>query len=702
MRTRGSPLAYVPGLLALLTSVVLAVTLPSESGGFGFIVAVPLVNAWPFLAAGFFAYRAFPQSPVARLLLLAGTLLSLRWAVAMSTWTLDEVGAGRAVVAAAFVSFSMLGFAAFAAVVSFGGLLPDGRVERRYERRALVVVWGTIMVPLLHLLASPGVPIPWWFDIDAPAASPVWIPALSFLDVVFRALEEGVLLLAAAPILLALRYRRGDADRRRKLRGLLTASVVLVMVEALRWFLEWTGLASVGQTAWLSWVAALSLVYIFGAVVVALFKHRLLGAEIVIRRSVIYGFLWASIGAAAVGAAAVVGIVLGRRLSMPATVVVTIVVTLALQPARRRLERVADRWVYGRRWSRYEVVTRFGEVLKDTFDLRVLATRLAETVREGLDVSWARVSLTLRTDGAERAEPVGAAGIALDEDATPALSHPVLHEGEAVASIECGPKREGELTREDRELIETLGRQAALAIRNSKLAAELAARLEEIRRQARELAASRSRLVTAQDAERRRIERNLHDGVQQQIVALVAKLRLARNQLTRDPDLSERTLDELQAEAVETLRDLRELAQGIHPAVLTDQGLGAAVQAAASRMPMPVSLEADPHLLSARFDETVEVAAYYLVTEALANVLKHAHAQRVRVGLSAEDDVLLVFIADDGGGLPPGSPPGSGLRNLRDRVEAVGGTMSIRSGAGEGTVLTAWFPVRVVEEARPV
>jgi signal transduction histidine kinase len=155
-----------------------------------------------------------------------------------------------------------------------------------------------------------------------------------------------------------------------------------------------------------------------------------------------------------------------------------------------------------------------------------------------------------------------------------------VHGGERTGVIECGPKVEGSFTERDHELLATLARQAALGIHNARLAAELAARLDEIGRQAEELSASRARIVRAQDAERRRLERNLHDGVQQEIISLIAKLRLARNQLERDPGRAEATIAELQGEARQVLKDLRELAQGIHPAVLSDRGLLEAIRSA--------------------------------------------------------------------------------------------------------------------------
>jgi signal transduction histidine kinase len=156
-----------------------------------------------------------------------------------------------------------------------------------------------------------------------------------------------------------------------------------------------------------------------------------------------------------------------------------------------------------------------------------------------------------------------------------------------VGRIDCGPKVKGELTDHDRHLLQTLAAQASLAARNARLAAELSRRLTEIQRQASELAASRARIVQAQDAERRRIERNIHDGAQQELVGLMAKLRLARNQLHGAPERADVTLRELQAETRLVLAGLRELAQGIHPSVLSDRGLVEAVATRTDRMPIP-------------------------------------------------------------------------------------------------------------------
>jgi PAS domain S-box-containing protein len=213
---------------------------------------------------------------------------------------------------------------------------------------------------------------------------------------------------------------------------------------------------------------------------------------------------------------------------------------------------------------------------------------------------------------------------------------------------------------------------------------ELHARLEE-------LAASRARIVTAGDVERRRLERNLHDGAQQRLVALSLSLRVAQARLDSDPAGARETLANAGDELALALAELRELARGLHPAVLSDHGLRAAVETLGGRSPVPVEIAEMP---DERLPEPVEAAAYYLIAEALTNVAKYAQASAVRVRVTAGDASLLVEVSDDGvGGADPAD--GSGLRGLADRVEALDGSLAVVSAAGAGTSLRAEIPLHV-------
>jgi signal transduction histidine kinase len=230
------------------------------------------------------------------------------------------------------------------------------------------------------------------------------------------------------------------------------------------------------------------------------------------------------------------------------------------------------------------------------------------------------------------------------------------------------------------ELLDAVGAVAGFALENARLHAELAARLEDVR-------GSRARVLEAGQAERKRLERDLHDGAQQRLVALALQLKLLEKQFAGDARAKER-LDVAQREVALSLEELRDLARGIHPAVLSAHGLSVALEQVAARAPVPVQLDLD---LPARLPEPVELAAYFVVCEALANVGKYAQATSVRVVVARRNGLAVVEVVDDGvGGADDGK--GSGLRGLADRVEALGGRLEVVSPSGRGTMLTAELP----------
>jgi signal transduction histidine kinase len=235
---------------------------------------------------------------------------------------------------------------------------------------------------------------------------------------------------------------------------------------------------------------------------------------------------------------------------------------------------------------------------------------------------------------------------------------------------------------DDPELVSSVAAAAGLVIENERLQAQLRARVEDLR-------TSRARIVEAGTAERRRLERNLHDGAQQRLVALSLTMRLAQGKLRSDPDKAETLLTGAQEELARALEELRELARGIHPAVLSDRGLRPALEALAGRSPVPVELTGTPR---ERLPAAVEAAAYFVVAEALTNVVKYANASQARVCVSRSNGHAVVEVADDGvGGADPDR--GSGLRGLADRVSALDGTLELTSPEGAGTLLRAEIPV---------
>jgi signal transduction histidine kinase len=263
---------------------------------------------------------------------------------------------------------------------------------------------------------------------------------------------------------------------------------------------------------------------------------------------------------------------------------------------------------------------------------------------------------------------------------------PAAGPGNAVTTLEHGGQRYGAMIHDpfmldDMTMLEAVGAAGRLAIENARLQAELRAQLAEVR-------ASRARIVEAGDAERRRIERDLHDGAQQRLLAIRLALRLARERADRDDAELQTLLSEADEELIAGLDDLRSLAGGIHPAVLTDEGLPAALAMLARRSTVPVELHAVP---AERLPAALEAAVYFVACEALANAAKHAHASCVIIAVTQQEGRLQLSVSDDGiGGADPAA--GSGLRGLADRVETLDGELHVSSEPGAGTTLLAVLP----------
>jgi signal transduction histidine kinase len=234
---------------------------------------------------------------------------------------------------------------------------------------------------------------------------------------------------------------------------------------------------------------------------------------------------------------------------------------------------------------------------------------------------------------------------------------------------------------DDEHLVRSACAAAALALENERLQADLRSKLAEVQE-------SRARIVQATEDERRRIERDLHDGAQQRLVSIAMTLGLAAAKAETDPAAVRPLIGDAREALAAGLNELRELSQGIHPGLLTERGLGPALEDLIQRMRLPVELDVD---LGERLPTAVETAAYYVVAEGLTNVTKHAHATAARVRVGRRDGMATLEVADDGaGGADPAG--GSGLRGLRDRVEALGGRFSLTTAPGHGTTIRAEIP----------
>jgi signal transduction histidine kinase len=258
------------------------------------------------------------------------------------------------------------------------------------------------------------------------------------------------------------------------------------------------------------------------------------------------------------------------------------------------------------------------------------------------------------------------------------LAVEVRDKGELLGALTVAMPANDPLSPSRERIVRGLAGQAGLVLRNVRL-------IEELRQ-------SRQRLVKAQDDGRRKIERNIHDGAQQQLVALAVKLRLADAMVDKDPVKAHELLGQIQGETNRALQDLRDLARGIYPPLLADKGLAAAVEAQARKSLVPIAVEADG---IGRFPQEIEAAVYFCVLEGLQNALKHADPTQTIVRLAATNGRLMFEIADDGRGFDPeASARGTGLQGMADRLDAIGGTLEVRSAPGAGTTVTGRLPAR--------
>jgi signal transduction histidine kinase len=253
----------------------------------------------------------------------------------------------------------------------------------------------------------------------------------------------------------------------------------------------------------------------------------------------------------------------------------------------------------------------------------------------------------------------------------------VRHQGELLGALSVETPPSDPMNPAKDKLVRDLAAQAGLVLRNVRLISDLRA--------------SRQRLVAAQDEERRKLERNLHDGAQQQLVALAVKLRLAEQLTARDADKAKEMLTALQQDTQDALENLRDLARGIYPPLLADKGLGAALEGQARKASIPVEISTNG---AGRYPQDTEAAVYFCCLEALQNVQKYANASSATVGLSQADGKLRFEVADDGAGFDPAATGyGTGLQGMADRLDAIGGTLEVRSRPGGGTTIVGSVPV---------
>jgi len=491
-----------------------------------------------------------------------------------------------------------------------------------------------------------------------------------------------VIIGGAAGLIVRLRRTR-DPVQRHQLRWVAWSAGVIAAVYLTVFLPEIFGVDQDSPwSTWLGTFAVMTFMLIPITIGIGVLKYRLYDIDVVIRKTVIYAILAALLVVIGVVVAWIVGGLLassfeGGRFDLVAGVIVG----LLFWPLRRVATRIADRVVFGGRSTPYEVLTEFGDRLAGTYAADDVLQRTATVLGEGIGAARARVWLLEEDERRQVATWVRdrSADGTRSSDA-PATEDDLLidvkHQGETLGALSVTMPANDPMDPTKAKVVRELAQQAGLLLRNVRL-------IEDLR-------ASRRRLVSAQDHERRRLERNIHDGAQQQLVALAVKARLARQLTERDPPKAAEMLEQIEGETQTALEDLRDLARGIYPPLLADRGLVAAVEAQARKSPIPVEILSDG---VGRFDQEAEAAVYFSVLESLQNASKYADASRLSVDLRAGEGQLVFEVSDDGRGFDTSANGyGTGLQGIADRLGALDGTLEVESSPGGGTRVVGSLP----------
>jgi signal transduction histidine kinase len=477
----------------------------------------------------------------------------------------------------------------------------------------------------------------------------------------------------ASAIGIGLRMRRARGDERAQLKW-LTASGCFVVLAMLVVIFLGSALGWPDDSIVVEIVVLGSLTLIPVTAGIAILKYRLYDIDVVINRAVVYGALAVFITIVYVAIVVGIGTLVGSGGSAFLSAVAAAVVALLFQPLRRRAQHVANRVVYGERATPYEVLSGFSERLGDTYSLDDVLPRVARVLGEGIGAE--RVSILLGRGA--RAVPVASWP---DDDlvSTSQRSFEVRHQGDTLGEIRISMPVGDAIDASRERLAADVAAQAGLVLRNASLVTDLRD--------------SRRRIVAAQDERARKLERNIHDGAQQQLVAVAVKLGLVERVVRTDAAAAEAMVAEAKVETSDALENLRDLARGIYPPLLADQGLAAALRSQARKAAIPVEVEPDG---IGRYPEETEAAVYFSCLEALQNVAKYAAASSATVRLAQSNGSLTFEVVDDGRGFDPeAAERGSGLQGIADRLAALGGTLTVRSAPGEGTTIGGSLPVQV-------
>ena len=656
---------------------------------------VPIYLYWAentLLAVGYSTVGAVvasrrPENPVGWLLCAIGLLWGAIYLSAeYATYTLLAIPAASlpGSDAAAWI-YSWLWVPGLGFIVLLGLLFPTGRLPSRRWRPFAWLSVASILVGSVMAAFSPG-PINVGLE---PIRNPLGIESLPTIYEPLQALMLSLVFVAAASLLVRLPRARGV--ERQQIKWITYVAAVAACASILRYMVF-----EAIDVTWLEIAAyALVLVGILGvpaAVGMAILRYRLYDIDVLINRTLVYGTLTASVVAFYVLVVGALGTLFREGSSLAVSLVAAGVVAVLFAPLRERLQRTVNRLMYGERDDPYVVLSRLGRRLEATIAPKAALETIVETIAQALKVPY--VAIDLKQDGDEFTTAA--------EHGTPKgepLVLPLVYQRETVGQLLVAPRAPGEtFSAADMRLLEDLARQVEVAVHAVRLTADLQR--------------SRERLVTTREEERRRLRRDLHDGLGPTLGYLTLGLDTTRRLFSQDPKSAERLLLELKAKTQEAISDVRRLVYDLRPPALDDLGLVPAIRQQAANhgllagdlpngstvtvsskngLVFKVEATEDPPPLPA----AVEVACYRIAQEAIANASRHSGARSCHVGLSVDDyeHVLELEVADDGVGMPEGRQAGVGMSSMRERAEELGGTLSVEALPQGGTRVLARLPL---------
>jgi signal transduction histidine kinase len=567
-------------------------------------------------------------------------------------------------------------------------LFPDGHLPSR--RWAPLVALNLAVLAFLAIGIVFGEPLLTGSVDSVTVANPLYIPALGSFEISDAFINVFLIVALGGNVeSLVMRFRRARGVERQQIKWVAAALVLLVLSFAASSIALALGAPDLVDTI----LSASAFIAIPAAIGVSVLQYRLYELDVVVKKTLIAGTLVLIVIGVYAAVVAFYGTVATGRESSLSLFVVALTLGLAFRPVLRLAHRIVDRLVYGRRATPYEVLTEFSERVGDAYATDDVLGRMAQILAQGVGAVGARVWLhvgnEIRPASSWPADAPAAVALRVTSDRIPEVpgeyAVEVRDAGELLGALSVTAPPNDPMTPQKEKLVRDLASQAGLAIRNVRLVEELKA--------------SHRRLVAAQDLERRRIERNIHDGAQQQLVALTVKMRLAQSVASKDADKTAAMLEQMQAETQTALEDLRDLARGIYPPLLADKGLESALEAQLRKASIAAELDARD---LRRHPQEVESAVYFSVLETLQNVAKYADASRVTVRIRDADRELTFEVADDGRGFDPATTShGTGLQGIADRLSALDGTLEVRSRPGEGTTVIGRVPVAAAPAQAP-